>query len=151
MSNIVFPIAEVPAFTETSARYDEKYKPSIAWDIEKGDFVRNGANRLTACSGREAYKTWCYKTILTERFACLAYPDTIGTELEQAKKEKSNAAVESAVERTITEALMVNPRTEYVRGFQFSWEREQLLCSFQVKGIQWEEFKVLAALNQEVI
>ena len=65
----------------------------------------------------------------------------------RALKEKTNAAVESAVERTITEALLVNPRTEYVRGFEFTWNGDELFCSFTVKGIDWEEFPLSVTIG----
>lgn len=146
--NALFPVVEVPELIEESERYDEKYKPSVAWDLEKGDFVRTGANQLVACDGREAYRVWCVKNALTERYTCMAYPDSIGTEMESALKEKSNGAVESAVERTITEALLVNPRTEYVRGFSFSWNGDELHCSFKVKGIDWEEFPLAVTIGK---
>ena len=138
--NVLFPTVEVPDFIEESEMYDEKYKPSVAWDFEKGDFVRNGANQLVECGGKDTYRVWCVKVVQTERFTCLAYSDYIGTEMESALKEKSNGAVESAIERTITEALLVNPRTEYVRGFSFSWKGDEIYCRFTVKGIEWEEF-----------
>ena len=146
--NALFPVGEVPELIEESERYDEKYKPSVAWDLEKGDFVRTGANQLVACDGREAYRVWCVKNALTERYTCMAYPDSIGTEMESALKEKSNGAVESAVERTITEALLVNPRTEYVRGFSFTWNGDELHCSFKVKGIDWEEFPLAVTIGK---
>lgn len=145
--NALFPTVEVPELIQESEQYDEKYKPSVAWDLEKGDFVRNGANQLIECEGREAYRVWCVKVVNTERWTCLAYPDSIGTEMESAAKEKSNGAVESAVERTITEALLVNPRTEYVRGFSFTWNGDELYCSFTVKGIEWEEFPLSVTIG----
>ncbi len=146
--NYLFPTVEVPELIEESEQYDEKYKPSVAWDLEKGDFVRNGANQLVACDGREAYRIWCVKMVNTERFVCLGYPDSLGTEMEDALKEKSNGAVESAVERTITETLLVNPRTEYVRGFSFAWNGDELYCKFTVKGIEWEEFPLETTLKR---
>lgn len=138
--NMLFPTVEVPELIQESEQYDEKYKPSVLWDLEAGDFVRNGANQLLECDGREAYRVWCVKVVNTERYTCLAYSDSIGTEMESAIKEKSSGAVESAIERTITEALLVNPRTEYVRGFVFTWNGDSVVCSFNVKGIEWEEF-----------
>ena len=49
-------------------------------------------------------------------------------------------AQESAIERTIRETLMTNPRTEYVRGFSFSWEKDSVRVSFTVKGIDYDSF-----------
>ena len=42
--NMLFPTVEVPELIQESEQYDEKYKPSVLWDLEAGDFVRNGAN-----------------------------------------------------------------------------------------------------------
>src|SRR5699024_2503429 len=97
---------------------------------------------MEQCDGVEGYKVWCCKMALTERYDCAAYPDEIGTELAEALAEDSEKAVESAIERTITEALMVNPRTEYVRNFEFVWSGEAISVSFTVKGVDTDEFKV---------
>ena len=44
-----------------------------------------------------------------------------------------------AIERTITEALLVNPATEYVRDFEFTMEGDQLYVSFLAKGREWDD------------
>lgn len=67
----------------------------------------------------EAYKIWCVKAVSTERYSCLGYDDDIGAEMEDAMKEEDDTAVELAIERTIEEALMVNPRTESVEDFWY--------------------------------
>ena len=140
---VLFPTSDVPDVEEQEEEYDTEYKQSVAWDIEKGDFVLDGANKMVFCSGQEAFKTWCYKTAMTERYSCLAYGDEIGAEMEDATEEDEQEAVELEIERTITEALMVNPRTEYVRDFSFSWNADEVICTFIVKGIeQEEEFEV---------
>lgn len=50
---------------------------------------------------------WCFKAAQTERYQCLAYPRSIGTEMESVKDDDREVA-QSMVERTITEALKVN-------------------------------------------
>ena len=140
MSDMLFPVFDPPEPLEDAGLYDNRYHPSVLWDNEKGDFVRDGANRLIYCEGMEAYKTWCLKIATTERYTCAAYDSAIGTEFEKAVKEPTHEAVESAVERTITEALLVNPRTEYVRDFDFYTEGDQMWVTFVVKGIEWDEF-----------
>lgn len=140
MAGALFPVFEVPEFTEESAEYDVQYKRSAKWDVQAGDFVRDGANRVTECSGREAFMVWCYKTARTERYACLAYPSDIGVEMEAAMEDDDEMTVESMVERTITDALLVNPRTESVQDFEFSWDGDEMHCRFRVKGMDWEEF-----------
>lgn len=139
MPGQLFPVVEVPDFIPESTRYDTKYRRSAKWDPAAGDFVRDGVNRMVECDGREAFAIWCFKIAQTERYRCLAYPDSIGTEMERALDNDDERTVESMVQRTITDALMVNPRTEEVRDFVFSWDADNMHCTFVVKGIQWEE------------
>lgn len=139
MSEPLFPVVEVPEFIPEDMGYDMQYKRSVRWDPEAGDFVRDGANRMVECTGMETYAIWCYKVAQTERYRCLAYPDSIGTEMERALDNDDEKTVESMVQRTITDAIMVNPRTEEVRDFIFSWEGDSMHCTFKVKGIGGNE------------
>lgn len=139
MSESLFPVVEVPEFISENTEYDTQYKRSVRWDPAKGDFARDGANRMVECDGREAFAIWCFKIAQTERYRCLAYPDSIGTEMERAMDNDDEKTVESMVQRTITDALMVNPRTEYVRDFVFEWNGDNMHCTFKVKGINWDE------------
>ena len=137
MEDIV--VVDVPEFLEETTEYDTQYKRTMKWDIEKGDFVRDGANKVQECSGEEGFMIWCYKIAMTERYACLAYPDEIGAEMEDATDDDEADIVESQVERTITEAIEVNPRTEWVGDFEFFWDGDVMHCTFNVKGIEWNQ------------
>ncbi len=139
MSQPIFPVVMVPEFIPDNAGYDTEYRRSAKWDPAVGDFVRDGSNRMVECDGRAAYSMWCFKIAQTERFRCLAYPDCIGIEMERALDNDDEKTVESMVQRTITEALMVNPRTEDVLDFEFTWEGDHMHCRFKVKGIGWDE------------
>ena len=139
MAETLFPVVEVPEFIDESTEYDTKYKRSVKWDPMKGDFVRDGTNRMVECDGKEAYAIWCFKIAQTERYRCLAYSDTVGVEMERSMGDEDEKTVESMVQRTVTDAIMVNPRTEYVRDFEFSWNGDNMNCRFKVKGIDWEE------------
>ena len=139
MSGALFPVVEVPEFISENAKRGTHYKRSVRWDSAAGEFVRDGANRMVECDGREAYAIWCFKIAQTERYRCLAYPDSIGTEMERALDNDDEKTVESMVQRTITDAIMVNPRTENVRDFEFTWDGDNMYCNFKVKGIAWDE------------
>lgn len=139
MSQSLFPVVQVPEFMSENAGYDTEYRRSARWDPAAGDFVRDGANRMVECDGREAYSIWCFKIAQTERYRCLAYPDSIGVEMERALDNDDEKTVESMVQRTITEALMVNPRTEDVLDFEFSWDGDNMHCRFKVKGAGWDK------------
>lgn len=138
----LFPVEESPEFVQESEQLDSRYKYTVAWDTERGDFVLNGKNQMEKCNGIEGLKVWCCKMALTQRYSCLAYPSEIGTELREALDEPTEEAVESAIERTITESLMTNPRVEYVKEFEFQWDGDSVQCQFLVKGIDGDEFQV---------
>lgn len=142
MSESLFPVVEIPEFVPEAGGYDVRYRRSAKWDTAAGDFVRDGANQMAACDGKEAFAVWCFKIAQTERYRCLAYPDSIGTEMERAMDNDDEKTVESMVQRTITEALMVNPRTEDVWDFIFTWEGDRMHCSFRVRGVGDEEFAI---------
>lgn len=142
MGKQLFPVVSIPSLSRAKQDNDVRYKRAPAWDLKIGDFVRDGAGKILTDTGRDAYMVWCVKVSQTERFAKLAYPSTIGAELEAAKQEKSMAATELALERTIREAIMVNPRTEYVRDFAFRWEGDHVHVAFTVKGKNIEEFQI---------
>lgn len=120
-SKNLLPTVDVPDFVdeEEDEEYDVDYKPSPMWDLEKGDFVRTAANNVPMNDGYEAYKIWCVKTVSTERYSCLGYSDDHGTETEDITRESDQSTVELSLERTIQEALMVNPRTSSVEEFSF--------------------------------
>lgn len=139
MSEQKFPVVEVPGFMSENTKYDTTYRRSIKWDPAAGDFVRDGANRLAECDGREAFAIWCFKIAQTERYRCLAYQSSIGTETERAMSSDDERTVESMLQRTITEALMVNPRTEDVRDFVFSHDGDSMHCTFKVNGVNFDE------------
>lgn len=132
-------IVDVPEFLEEDAEYDTQYKRTMKWDVEKGDFVRDGANRVEECAGEEGFMVWCYKTAMTERYSCPAYPDEIGVEMEDATDDDEADIIESQVERAITEAIEVNPRTEWIGDFEFSWDGDEMHFSFCVKGVGFDQ------------
>lgn len=144
----LFPVFDIPEVEEHEEEYDTEFKTSLAWDIEKGDFVVGAKHQIMKSDGYEAYKLWCFKTAQTERLSCLAYDDDDGAELEDALKEGDEKAVELAVGRTIQEALLVNPRTEAVEDFVFDWSPRELVVSFRVIPVQWEEFLINLTLNR---
>lgn len=139
MAKMLFPVAKVPDFIEGKSRYDRRYKRSMKWDPVAGDFVRNGAHQVVECDGMEAYAIWCFKIAQTERYRCRAYPSCIGVEMERATADSDIRTVESMMQRTIMDALMVNPRTEYVGDFEFTGEGDDAHCTFTVKGLKWDK------------
>lgn len=127
----LYPVFEMPELIEQQqAQSEPEYPKSYLFDFEKGDFVLDGAGRIVIADGHRTWVQWCIKAVMTERFAYLAYSQNYGTEIDTALKQPSRQAVEAELERTITEALLVDPRTEMVRDFQFTWKGDQLEVAF---------------------
>lgn len=141
MAETLFPVIETVK-NQAVKRYDRTYRKSYQWDYRAGDFARDGANRILQCDGADAYKTWCIKAVMTERKTCLAYPDTVGAEMMAAFQKPSQKAQESAIERTIRETLLANPRTESVQDFSFTWKSDSVMVAFTVKGINQDSFRM---------
>lgn len=149
MAGDLFPVFDVPSEIEEEQNTDTEYAPAPLWDFEAGDFVTDGAHRTLYGSGYDSWVLWCTKTIMTQRWAHLAYSDNEGIEAEEAFAEPDREAVESSFERTITEALLADPmgRTLAVRQFDFSWEADGLMISCEVVGADGSTADIKARLN----
>ena len=149
MSNNLFPVFDVPSALAGEPETQNKYPPAPMWDVEAGDFVADGANKLLYGSGKDAWVLWCTKSILTQRWAHQGYNSNEGIEAEEAFKEPDRKATESAFERTITEALLADPmgRTSQVRDFAFQWEADSLWIECVVVGTDGDTASIRAKLN----
>lgn len=142
MAEQLFPVFEIPSVTVHAQDVINHYFwPGPLFDFSTGDFVRDGANRVVMVDGRDEYILWVLKTIKTQLGACTAYPE-YGIDIEGAIAENERSAVQSAFERTITEGLMRNPRTERVFSFEFGWEADELTIYFIVKPKNLDAFDV---------
>ena len=133
----LFPAFDVPsALAEGAAPARGAYPRAPLWDLEAGDFALDGARRTLYGSGHDAWALWCAKAILTQRWACGGYSGNAGIEGEEAFAEPDREAAESALERTVTEALLADPlgRTEAVRDFAFEWRGDSLAISCTAIG-----------------
>lgn len=138
----LYPAFGIPDDSQTS--YPEEvaaYLPSPLFDIEKGDFVRDGRNRIVMTDGLDTYKGWVHKMLQTQHGASLAYLD-MGVDYEGSMMESEPSAVAVELERSITEALHMNPMTERVKDFEFTWENEVLNVKFTVQGKDLPAFDI---------
>lgn len=63
--------------------------------------------------------------------------DTVKTDLETIDSLDSKYKLNA--KDVYINAIMVNPRAENVRDFQFTWEGDQMHVTFKVKGSNWDE------------
>ena len=83
----LFPGFDIPSEIVSSTDTQDQYSPAPLWDYENGDFVTDGAKRALYGSGYDAWVLWCTKSILTQRWAHLAYSSNTGIEADEAFKE----------------------------------------------------------------
>lgn len=115
--------AVLVADTETDEAPVTGYRRSVYFDFAKGDFVRDGANRLVESSGTEAWIQWCIKCLQTQRYAHLAYSTDYGIDYETVFSCTTRAEAENELTREITEALGADPyeRLSYIESMTFEW------------------------------
>ena len=142
MAEGLYPIYDVPSITVEDEE-KQKYYLSLNFDFKTGDFVLDGSGSITTAAGQQTYKQWCIKTILTERYTCLAYGSDIGTEMTKVQRQPEYEAQCSEIEKQYSEALMANPKTEYVREFEFSQPQpDTIAVTFTIKGKEYDEESV---------
>ena len=52
--NNLYPVVDIPEYEEENEESDTEYKPSVAWDLEKGDFVCESPFCMLKSEGLEA-------------------------------------------------------------------------------------------------
>ncbi len=132
----LFPVFSVPSTLTEDKNTGEQYRPSPAFDVETGEFVLDGGGKLSYGSGYDAWVLWCVKTIQTQRWAHLGYRSNIGTEIAQAFALWDRSAQESFLERTVTEALLSDPKQRTVRVYDFSyvWGEDSVALTCTIFG-----------------
>ncbi len=152
MSKNLFPVFEVPQglLSEKPLSIKHAYPRSPKFDIKTGEFSINGAGQLVYGSGYDAWVLWCHKTIMTQRFAHLAYSKNVGIEAVEAFSQPDREAIESAFEKTITEALLADPlgRTRLVKDFKFEWFTDELFLSCCVIGYDGNSADIKASIRR---
>lgn len=146
----LFAVFDVPSTLAEAQTTTDTYRPSPSFDVGTGDFNVDGAGKLMYCSGYEAWVLWCTKTVVTQRWAHLGYRGNIGAEIDEAFSQPDRQAQQSYLERTITEALLADPkgRTVRVYDFAFSWLGDELSVNFTVLGADGDTASISADYNR---
>lgn len=136
MSENLYPFFDVPDIVDSQTAELSIYHPSLLFNFETGEFEITGTGQMIYSDEKEAFRQWCIKMIKTERRAHLAYSDDLGVELDEAVRAGPREAIESEIERTITEALSVHERTESVSDFEFEFAGDEVKVKFIVEAEQ---------------
>lgn len=133
----LFPTFDVPTINQQNQANETSTVKSAMFDFNIGDFATDIGGKMIKTDEKTAWIQWCLKTAMTERYAYLGYSKNIGTEMIPAMQEPTKKAQESAIERTLTEALMADPykRTLYVKNFVFEWKNDRVDVAFEIGNI----------------
>ena len=148
MPDILFPenlLEEDAAYSDDEFEYEEEenpqgaeaYLPSMYFDYESGDFVRQKDGRLKEATGIEAWEQWCYKAIRTQRGVYESYGENFGIDFDRLSQAESREEAENILNRQIKEALLADSagRTQFVGQVEFTWRADSLEVTVPVTGI----------------
>ena len=148
----LFPVFSTPPPLEAvqQKQRENLFKPSVYFDFERGDFTKDGLNRVRESSGYEAWKQWCIKAIYTERYAHSAYSSNIGVELEKAFAAHDRDTAAAIIQQTITDAIMFDPirRTQAVGDFTFNWQEDHVQVSCTITSVNGDKADIAVALTR---
>ena len=123
----LFPLGYENEVIEKNEITDEKktgYREGVYFDLESGDFVRDGQHRVKSATGLESWEQWCSNCLQTERGVYPYYSDTFGIRTYEAFQAETRELAESILTREICEGLANDPygRTKYVSDIEFTWK-----------------------------
>lgn len=129
---------EVVTPEEIEGKTKVGYKEGVFFDIENGDFIRDGQHRVKSATGIESWEQWCSNCLMTERDAYPCYSSTFGIATYEAFQAETREKTESILTREICESLQKDPygRTRYVSDVEFEWQdSDALSVHIKVVGI----------------
>lgn len=127
------------------------YRNGVAFDYERGDFPRDGMNKMLDSTGIESWKSWCINCLHTERYKHLAYSTDFGIETDAAFRATSRGEAESILTRQINEALMADPykRTKYIEEIKYDWTApDTLTVAARIHGIDDATIDITAYITK---
>jgi hypothetical protein len=137
--NTGFPTFQIPQIfpsNNRTLRPRVEYPRSWGWNFETGEIVTDGLGRPVEVDGFRSMVIWCVVAALTHRYDHIIYDPQFGTELPEALAQPTDDLVQSAIRRTIQEALSVDDRVGSVENFVFSQENDILYVDFDVRSAE---------------
>lgn len=121
------------------------------FDMEKLKIKLSPVGRVEIGDEKEAYRFWVMKCLLTERYKYLGYSTDFGVEIEEIiQSDYPRDIAESEIQRTITEALLVDERTLSVDNFVFVWNGDEVKVTFEIESIYNTEVYELMKGGEDV-
>jgi len=129
----LYPVFAIPDVSEQTQGSKITNGKSWQFDFETGTFVTNGGNRMIEADEATALMQWCIGACMTPRGDYLAYSNQYGIDIDEVRNQPTRKAIELVLERTITEAILINPKIDSVKGFRFEWCADGVYVSFEIQ------------------
>ncbi len=146
----LYPVFDIPSMDDKeddSVFAEDYFWPGPLFDFTKGDFAMNGANQVISVDGYDEYMIWCMKCIRTQLGSCASYPE-FGIDLDGSIRETSREAITASLEKTITDGLMRNPRTDRIHDFAIGFDGDTIKVYFIVEPKDQPAFEMNMAIVQ---
>ncbi len=132
----LYPSFEPPSMFEEEEGTQAEDVVAPKFNEEKERIEVNGVGQAVIGDEKDAYRFWAIKCCLTERYQYAAYSDDFGVEFGTIiRANYPRSIAESEIERTIAEALSVDPRTVAVDNFSFEWKGDSVWMTYRVESI----------------
>ncbi len=128
MASNLYPTDIVSGLTiDPSSSPKVTFATGWKFDFDKGEFVTTPTGRFAPATGKEAYLEWAQKALLTPRYRHPIYSRNYGHEFDDLMgRGYTHEVAESEIRRIVNDTLMVDPRTNAVQNFAFTWDSDSL-------------------------
>lgn len=128
---------------QQAAEEPAQWGRSWRFDFERGEFVLTPTGKVAEADEFEAWVEWCRKTLYTPRYEYLVYSSDYGHELNDLiGRGYTREAIESEIQRIVTETLMVDPRTDRVENFRFEWSGDEVRFTCEIVSTRGESAEI---------
>lgn len=139
-----------PSLTQPLARQPAAVSFPSSWrfDFEQGEFVTDASGKIPTVTDTDAYLQWAMKALSDVRYQNPAYDRSHGAETAALVRDNLPAGtLESELTRTVTEALMIDPRTKSVGDFSFVRQGSGLYVTCTITTVRDDQVTVKAPIG----
>ena len=143
----VYPTINLPTLVAPRSQRNpklDKIAPSFNFEFGEFEFTLDGRPKMA--TPQETFEQWCVKVCFTERVTKAAYTYRYGVELEEIATISDIAVARSQIVKTISEAIMAHPITEWVKNFHIKIKGDCVWVAFDVKGKNFDDATRIEAI-----
>ena len=118
------------------------------FNFTEGEFEMTPTGKVKLVEDTEAWRVWCQKALLTERYYYLVYDHDFGQEFEELiGSSLPKEIIEMEIERIVKETLAQHAYTKGVGNFTFEWVEDECYFTCEVESINGENITLEGVIN----